>query len=90
MCSKEGKQKITFTMILQLVLHEKQPPETVTGFKLAETYHSGYMDFLKCSCFIKQDKENPYVCMSVCVCDREINVNYSIQYHSASVPLEAY
>lgn len=43
---QEGKQKITFTMILQLALHEKQAPETVTGFKLPETYRLGY-GFLK-------------------------------------------
>lgn len=63
MCvAQEGKQKITFLMILQLVLHEKQPPETVTGFKLAEAYVSGYMDFLKYSCFMKQDQES-HVCI---------------------------
>ena len=61
-------------MILQLALHEKQPPETVAGFKLAEAYDSGYMDLLKCSCFIKQDQESPCVYTSVCVTGKSMSI----------------
>lgn len=35
---QEENQMITFPVFLEFALHEKQPPETLTGFKLIELY----------------------------------------------------
>lgn len=84
---KDEKQMITFPVFLEFALHEKQPAETFTGFKLTYLYPR-CMAFLKCACVIRHNKESP--CVYVWVCGREISFDFSMKRHSASVPCEAY